>query len=353
MILAALFAAFVLQEEPTFDGESWTHPKEKVKFRVPKDKGYTVVHDREQLKELGDSMLCVGANESQEIMIFLWKETSEEPLEEKAWIEKWEKSWEERLKKQNPDVKKPYSKYGQSKRKSGLTCAEYDVYLKGKEHKALTSYLNRGKELYVFAVLGGTGDNWLRDRDECIPLADGFQGLGNEGASEEEEESKGGDPTFDGESFTHPQYGLRFRVPKDKGYGVLSDRKKLAEKGLDERFLCLGANEPADIMFYLSRETTQNELEVPKFIEAWEESWQKKLDKYRKDGSSTMDNGMTTAEYTIRTKGDEQERKVVVVFHSKGKVHFVFMVLGRSGNDWLKDRDDARAIAGSFDTVKK
>lgn len=341
MLLATLLAAMVVQDEPTFDGETWSHPKEGVKFRVPK--GYTVVHDREQLKELGDKMLCVGANDTQDIILFLVKESSEESLDEKAWIEKWEKSWKEKITEQNPDVKTPFRKDGQSKRKSGLPGGDYVIYLDGKERKALTSYLARGKECLILMVLGRSGGDWLKDRDDCNAIVDGFEGKGGGGS--------GSTLSADGTVFTSGDYGVTFSVAK--GAVTLSIDPEQLKQGEDEnqKILCMGAGSSDEILLYV---TAFKKIEKGTPLRDYRESVEKSMDAnynsqkgggYKKVGGTSIGKNTDRGDYDIQNRA--QDYRAIAIYHVQGD-HYLMLMVMVNKSKWLAHRDTAEAIAKSF-----
>jgi hypothetical protein len=95
-------------------------------------------------------------------------------------------------------------------------------------------------------------------------------------------------------------------------------------------------------------------MEEAQWIERWEKTWEEKLggkDNYRKDGGWTRESGLAAGGYTIKMDG--QDRKAQVTYLNRGKDHFIFMVIGRGGNDWYQDRDDVEAIGNSLQPLRK
>ncbi|MBI2900490.1 MAG: hypothetical protein HYY17_09910 [Planctomycetes bacterium] len=347
LALAVLLAFPCVQDEPTFQDDTWTHPKENVKFGAPKGKGYVVIHDRERLKDLGEKMLCVGTNESQDVILFLCKESSEESLDEKKWIEKWEASWKEQMATQNPDVKQPYVKNGGFKLKSGLPGGDYTIYLDGKERKSLVAYLCRGKDLYVLMVIGRSRGE---DRDDCYSIVDSFKAAsGSSGGADVE-------LADEGRTFRSPAYGLTFSVPKNTVTLSVDPEQLKSREDENQKVLCMGAGSNDEILLCL---THFKKVEKGTSLKDYRESVEKSMDAnynsqkgggYKKQGGTSIDKVTDRGDYDIQNRAEDY--RAVGIYRIEGDRYFLLMVMVKKSK-WLTHRDTAEAIVKSLAPLRR
>lgn len=327
------------QEDAKLTGEGTRFVSETygVTFSVPKD-AVTLTVDSEQLKDADDEnqrVLCMGAGSNNEILLYLtlFKKIAK-GTEIAAYRASIEKGMSQNFEK--------YELLGGTSIDKIAERAGYRVQRKGESYRGEGVYRIEG-DAYCLLMILVTESKWTTHRDTVEEIV---KSLGTAKTAVVE------DPKFDGETFTFRRENLKFVVPKGKGFALTSDREKL--KDLGEKMLCVGTNDEQHVIFFLLKETAEEEMSESEWIEHWEKTWEEKLggkDNYRKDGGWTRESGLAAGGYTIQMDG--QERKAQVTYLNRGKEHFIFMVIGRGGNDWLADRDDVEAIGNSFVPLRK